>query len=68
MSDQAVIFAQVFLDLEVIFRSHTMVINASTKEFTPVNNAIPIYDIAFEQLLYSKLAPPILWSAHRMYI
>ena len=24
-----------------------MLINASTKEFTPVNNAIPSYDIAF---------------------
>ena len=48
------------LDPNVIFSSHTMFINASTKEFTPVNNAIPSYDIAFEHLLYYRLAPPIL--------
>ena len=50
MSDQAVIITQFFLDPEVIFSSHTMFINTSTKEFTLVNNAIPSYDIAFEQL------------------
>ena len=60
MSDQAVNFAQFFLDLEVIFSLHIIFINASTKEFTLVNNAIPSHDIAFEQLLYHKLAPPIL--------
>ena len=37
-----------------------MFINASTKEFTLVNNAISSYDIAFEELLYYRLAPPIL--------
>ena len=37
---------------EVIFSSHTMFINASTKEFTPVNNTIPSYDMAFKHLLY----------------
>ena len=49
-----------FLHPDVIYSSHTMFINASTKEFTLVNNAIPSYDIAFEELLYYKLAPPIL--------
>ena len=29
--------------------------NANTKEFTLVNNAIPSYDIAFEHLLYCKM-------------
>ena len=37
-----------FKDPEVIFSSHTMLINASTKDFTLVNNAIPSHDIAFE--------------------
>ena len=41
-----------------------MFINASTKEFTLVNNAIPSYEIAFEELLYYRLAPPILRSWH----
>ena len=41
-----------FLDPDLIFSSHTMFINASTKEFTLVNNAIPSYDITFEHLLY----------------
>ena len=49
-----------FLQPDEIFSSHTMFINASTKEFTLVNNAIPSYDIAFEELLYYRLAPPIL--------
>ena len=49
-----------FLHPDVIFISHTMFINASTKEFTLVNNAISSYDIAFEELLYYRLAPPIL--------
>ena len=51
---------QFSLDPAVIFSSHTMFINASTKEFTLVNNAISSYDIAFEELLYYRLAPPIL--------
>ena len=54
------ILTQYSLDPAVIFSSHTMFINASTKEFTLVNNAIPSYDIAFEELLYYRLAPPIL--------
>ena len=49
-----------FLHPDVIFSSHTMFINASTKEFTLINNAISRYDIAFEELLYYRLAPPIL--------
>ena len=49
-----------YLDPDVIFSSHTIFINASTKEFTLVNNAISSYDIAFEHLLYYGLAPPIL--------
>ena len=48
MSDQAVIFTQFFSDLEVIFSSHTMFINASTKEFILVNNDIASHDIALE--------------------
>ena len=35
-----------------------MFINASTKDFTLVNNAIPSHEIAFEELLYYRLAPP----------
>ena len=53
-------FLHNFLGPDVILSSHTMFINASTKEFTLVNNAIPSYDIAFEELLYYRLAPPIL--------
>ena len=52
MSDHYEIFTQFFLDPEVIFSSHTMFINASTKEFTLVNSAFPGHDIAFEHLLY----------------
>ena len=44
-----------FLDPEVIFSSHIMFINASTKEFTLVNNALPSHDVAFEHLLYFKM-------------
>ena len=53
-------FLHIFLHPRVIFSSHAMFINASTKEFTLVNNAIARYDIAFEELLYYRLAPPIL--------
>ena len=49
-----------FLHPDVIFSSHTMFINASTKEFTLVNNAISSYGIAFEELLYYRLARLIL--------
>ena len=48
MSDRHGIFTQLFLDPDAIFISHTMFINASTEEFTLVNNAIPSYDIAFK--------------------
>ena len=48
-------FLHIFLDHEVIFSSHTMFINASTKEFTLVNNAFPSHDVAFEHLLYNKM-------------
>ena len=44
-----------FSDREVILRSHIMFINASTKEFTLVNNASPSHDVAFEHLLYYKM-------------
>ena len=37
-----------FLNPDIIFSSHTMFINSSTKEFTPVNYAIPSHEIAFE--------------------
>ena len=64
MSDHHEIFTHFFLHPDVIFSSHNMLINASTKEFTLVNNAITSYEIAFEELLYYMLAPPILWSWH----
>ena len=51
MSDHYGIFTQFFLDPEVNFSSHTMFSNASTKEFTVINNTIPRYDITFEHLL-----------------
>ena len=38
-----------FKDPAVIFSSHTMFINASTKKFTLVNNAIRSHEIAFEE-------------------
>ena len=60
ISDHHGILIQFSLDPDVIFSSDTMFIYASTKEFTLVNNAIPSYDIAFEDLLYYRLAPPIL--------
>ena len=44
-----------FLNHEVIFSTHTMFVNTSTKEFTFVNNAIQSHDIAFEHLLYYKM-------------
>ena len=70
MSDHHEIFTQFFSDHglkkmvfmvfmvimnEVILRSHIMFINASTKEFTLVNNASPSHDVAFEHLLYYKM-------------
>ena len=57
MTDHHGIFTQFFLDPEVIFSSHTMFINASTKKFTLVNNAFPSHDVAFEHLLYYKMVP-----------
>ena len=56
MSDHLGIFTQPFQDSEVILSSHTIFINASTKEITRVNNAIPSYDIAFEYLLLQGVA------------
>ena len=53
-------FLHIFLHPDVISSSHIMFINASTKEFTLVNIVISGYDIAFEELLYYRLAPPIL--------
>ena len=55
MSDHHEIYTQFFLDPEVIFSSHVMFINASTMEFTLVNNASPSHDVAFEHLLYYKM-------------
>ena len=57
-------FYTFFWDSDIILSSYTMFINASTMEFTLVNNAISSYDIAFKHLLYYMLAPPILWSWH----
>ena len=55
MSDHHEIFTQLFSDPELILRSYIMFINASTKEFTRVNNASPSHDVAFEHLLYYKM-------------
>ena len=55
MSDHYEIYAQFFLDPEVILRSCIMFINTSTKEFTLVNNAFPSHDVAYEHLLYYKM-------------
>ena len=55
MSDHHRNFKQFFLDPEVFFSSHSMFINASTKEFTLVNNAFPSHHVAFEHLLYYKM-------------
>ena len=56
MSDHHGILTQFFFFYhEVTFSSHTMLINASTKEFALVNNAIPSYDIAFGNLLLLSL-------------
>ena len=43
-------FTQFFLDPEVIFSSHIMFINASTKGFTLVNHVFPSHDVVFEHL------------------
>ena len=50
-------FYTIFLGPEVIFNSHIMFINASTKEFTLVNNAFPSHDVALEHLLCFKMLP-----------
>ena len=42
----------IFFNHEVLFSSHTMFINTSTKEFTLVNNDIPSHGIAIEHFLY----------------
>ena len=55
MSDHHEIFTQFFLDPEVIFTSHIMIINAATKEFILVNNAYASHNVAFEHLLYYKM-------------
>ena len=55
MSDHRGIFTQFFLDLQVIFSSNTMFINASTKEFTLINNAFLSHDVAFDHLLYFNM-------------
>ena len=55
MSDHHGNYIQFFLDPEVIFSSHTIFINASTKEFTLVNNVFLSHNGAFEHLLYYKM-------------
>ena len=37
MSDNHEIFTHFFLHPDVIFSAHTMLINASTKDFTPIH-------------------------------
>ena len=48
-----------FLKHEVFFSSHTMFINAPTKEFTFVNIAIPSHDIALGHFLYYKMVADV---------
>ena len=55
MSDHHEIFTQFFLNHEVFFSSHTMFINAPTKEFTLVNIATSSHGIAIEHFLYYKM-------------
>ena len=50
MMDHHGIFTLFFYP-EVIFSLQSMFINASTKEFTLVDNTIPSYNIAFEHLI-----------------
>ena len=59
MSDHHEIFTQFFLDPELIFSSHTMFINTSTKEFTLVDNAIPSHGIAIKHFLCYKMVIPM---------
>ena len=54
MSDHNGIITQFFLDPEVNFISLTILINASIKEFSLVNNVIQSYNISFEHLLYTR--------------
>ena len=49
MSDHHRMSTQFIKDSEIIFSSHSLFINASTKEFTLVNKDIPSYDIALER-------------------
>ena len=55
MTDHHEIFTQFFLNHEVFFRSHTLFINTSKKEFTLVNKAVPSHDIAIEHFFYYKM-------------
>ena len=55
MSDHHEIFTQFFFNHEVLFSSHIMFINTSTKVFTLVNNAIPRHGITIEHFLYYKM-------------
>ena len=47
-------------DVILVHIPYLLMLPQTTKEFTLVNNAISSYDIAFEELLYYRLAPPIL--------
>ena len=54
-------------DPEVIISSHTMFINAFTKEFIRLNNAIPSYDIPFKHLLYYKMVANVYWNIENVF-
>ena len=66
MSDHHGICTQFFLDPEVIFSSHIMLINAFTKEFTLVNNVFPRNGVAFEHLLYYKMVANV-YKEHNIF-
>ena len=60
-------FTHIFVDPEVIFSSHTMFINAATKEFTLVNNVFASRDVAFEHLLYYKMVANVYYKEHDIF-
>ena len=53
-----------FLTHEVIFSSHIMFINTSTKEFTLVSSTIQSHDIALEHFLYHKMVASVFENRH----
>ena len=54
ISDHHGILTQFFLDPDVISSSHTMLINASTKDFTPIH---PIHLVTFSITYSNEVLP-----------